>query len=181
MAATSYLGGELAAHRGLRLPTASGFAIATAGFAVMGVRWNVHSTPVEMGIHLAFIGAGMGLAMTPTTTAIVNAAAGPAGPGDADFGDANGTAAGLVIVFRMIGFSIGLAALTTFGVRRYAALRSGVELPPLTDPTYAQAAKDVARRLSTDALAETFLGAGIVTAAALALSRFLPGRRVGAP
>lgn len=166
MAATSYLGGVLAARFGLRLPTAGGFALALAGFALLGTAWTVESSTWEMAIHLAVVGAGLGLAMTPTTTGIV----------DASHDSAHGSAAGLVIVFRMIGFSVGLALLTTFGVRRYDQLRATVDLPPITDPTYREAVTDVAQRLTTEALAETFLGAGVAVAAATILALFLPGR-----
>ncbi|MEZ5230420.1 MAG: hypothetical protein R2710_28265 [Acidimicrobiales bacterium] len=104
--------------------------------------------------------------MTLTTTALTNAA-----------GAANtGTAAGLVVVFRMIGFSLGLSALTTYGLRRFTELRSEVELPPLTDPSYTEAATAAVRRITTDALSETFVAAGVVAMVAIVFAVALPGR-----
>ena len=35
------------------------------------------------------------------------------------------------------------AALTAWGLRRYDQLRAGVELPPVSDPGYAQAVTDI--------------------------------------
>ncbi len=166
MAVCSYLGGSMAGRAGLRRPTALGFALALAGFVGMGLTWNADSAPAEMAIPLAIIGAGLGLAMTPTTTGIVEAS------GEAS----HGSAAGLVIVFRMIGFSIGLAALTTYGVRRYDAMRAGADVPPITDPGYAEAVTNIAQDLTTRALAETFLGAGVAVTIALVLSGWLPDR-----
>ncbi len=167
MAATSYLGGLLTASWGARLPTATGFTVASAGLVVLGLRWEPSTGLGELAVYLGVIGCGLGLAMTPTTTALTNAA------GE----DNTGTAAGLVIVFRMIGFSIGLAALTAYGLRRFDELRSQVELPPLSDPRYTELAADAARSVTADALAETFVAAGLFAIAAVAVARLLPTRR----
>ena len=78
------------------------------------------------------------------------------------------TAAGLVVMARLVGFSVGLAGLTSWALRRYDALRRDVELPPLTDPDYARAVTETARDLGTSALAETFKEE--VTAYAIAVS-----------
>ncbi len=171
MAACSYLGGSMAGRVGLRRPTALGFVLALAGFVGMGLTWSADSSPAAMAVPLAIIGAGLGLAMTPTTTGIVEAS-------DAS---SHGSAAGLVIVFRMIGFSIGLASLTTYGVRRYDVMRGDARLPPITDPGYAEAVKAVAQDLTTRALAETFLGAAVAVAVALVLSGWLADRISPAP
>ena len=164
MAVGSLVGGAMAARAGLRRPTAAGLALALVGFGGMGLTWDVESTALAMAMPLLVIGFGLGLAMTPTTTAIVGAAA----------PSAHGGAAGLVILFRMIGFSVGLAAMTAFGVRRYDQLRSSADVPSISDPGYAEAITALAQDLTTKALAETFLGAGGVLAAALILARWFP-------
>ncbi len=164
MSLTSYLGGLLTGHFGARLPTGAGFAIAAAGLVALGLRWAPDTGLVELMLILAVIGLGLGLAMTPTTTALTNAA-----------GESNtGTAAGLVVVFRMIGFSIGLAALTSFGLRRFTDLRSSLELPPLSDPGYTAAATSAVQRITTTALAETFVAAGVIGLLGVAASLALP-------
>ncbi|MEM9561799.1 MAG: MFS transporter [Actinomycetota bacterium] len=166
MAATSYLGGVLTGSRGARLPTAAGLAVAGVGLTTMGVVWEPATSPVAMATHLAVAGAGIGLVLAPTSAAVI----------DAVDDDARGLASGLVIVARLIGFSIGLAALTAWGLRRYDTLRTGVELPALTDPGYADAVADATRDVSTTALAETFIGGAIAVVVALAVARLLaPG------
>ncbi len=165
MSLTSYLGGVLTGVVGARMPTAVGFVVAGIGLIALGQRWQPDTTLVELVVILGFIGLGLGLAMTPTTTALTNAA-----------GHSNtGTAAGLVVVFRMIGFSIGLAALTSFGLRRFSQLRSSLDLPPLSDPSYTEAATRAVRTITTDALAETFVAAGVIALVAVAASVWLPG------
>ncbi len=163
---TSYVGGALAAHFEARVPTILGMTIAAGGLAMLGAIWEPDTSLVTISSVLVVVGAGLGLAMTPTTTALTGAA-----------GDRNtGTAAGLVLVFRMIGFSLGLAGLTTYGLRRFSELRGSIELPLLSDPGYTEAATDAVRVITSQALAETFLAAGVVAAVSLVAAGLLPGR-----
>jgi hypothetical protein len=81
-------------------------------------------------------------------------------------------------VARLIGFSLGLAALTAWGIRRYDALRTEVELPAVTDPGYGDAVAAATVDISTSALAETFIGAAIALAAAVMVAFLLSGRIV---
>lgn len=164
MALASWTGGMVTAAKGARLPSSMGFSVTALGLIALGLRWDPATSLVEVALFLAVTGTGLGLAMTPTTTALTDAS--PDGAG--------GTTAGLVLVFRMIGFSLGLAALTAFGLRRFDALRSTLDLPPLTDPTYTEAATDAVRRISTQALSETFTAAGVVALIAAAASSVLP-------
>lgn len=166
MAATSYLGGRLSASAGTRWPTMAGLAVAAVGLAAMGLTWEPATSPGLMAVQLAGAGAGMGLLLAPTSAVVIDAA-GEQG---------RGIASGLVVVARLVGFSIGLAALTAWGLRRYDQLRSGVELPSITDPGYADAVAGATRDVSTTALAETFLGGAIAVTLALLVARSLPGR-----
>lgn len=160
MAATSYLGGIVGGRIGHRAPVVTGLVVATGGLALMGFVWAPATEAPAMAAQLALVGAGIGLVLAPTSATVIDAA------GD----DERGVAAGLVIVARLIGFSVGLAALTTWGLRRYDAMRGDVELPPITDPGYAEAVAEATVEISTSALAETFLGAAVVLAGAVAIA-----------
>ena len=157
MAVTSYLGGAMAAQLGNRPPIVAGVSLAIVGFAIMGFTWDADTSHVFMAAELAVIGAGIGLVLAPTNAAVVDAAA----------EDERGGAAGLVIVFRLIGFSVGLAGLTAWGLHRYGQLRDEVQLPALGEPGYETALGDAAVDITTTALAETFVGCAIVLGVAL--------------
>lgn len=156
MAATSYLGGALAGRVGNGLPTAAGLALAGTGFALMGWSWSPDVPAPAMAAQLALVGAGTGLVLAPTSATVVAAG------GEAD----RGTAAGLVILFRLVGFSVGLAGLTAWGLHRFNQLRDRLELPGLGQPGYETALADASVEVTTTALSETFLGAGLALGAA---------------
>ena len=160
MAISAYLGGEMAARMGNRIPIVVGVSLAIVGFAIMGLTWDADTSHLLMAMELAVIGAGIGLVLTPTNAAVVDAAA----------EDERGGAAGLVIVFRLIGFSVGLAGLTAWGLHRYGQLRDGLELPALGEPGYETALADAAVDITTTALAETFAGSAIVLGVALVIA-----------
>ena len=69
----------------------------------------------------------------------------------------------MVMVVRLIGLSVGLAALTAWALSRFNSLRADIELPPLDDPEFQNAVIDAQATLTADAIAETFLahGAGV--------------------
>ncbi len=160
MAITSYLGGEIAARLGNRPPIVAGVSLALVGFAIMGFTWDADTPHLLMAAELAVIGAGIGLVLAPTNAAVVDVAA----------EDERGGAAGLVIVFRLIGFSVGLAGLTSWGLYRYGQLRDELELPALGEPGSETALADAAVDITTTALAETFAGAAIVLGVALVIA-----------
>ena len=166
MAATSYVGGVLAGRYGLRRPTLIGLGAAAAAMATMGALWSPATGGVLMALQLGMVGAGLGAVLAPSTAAVVDAAT----------DEHRGTAAGLVVLSRLIGFSVGLAALTTWSLRRYADLRTGVELPPVTDPGYVDAVATATADVSTAALAETFIGAALMLGVAAVVATGLGAR-----
>ena len=167
MAVTSYLGGRIGARlgpsRGARWPTMAGLALGALALAAMGLTWDPDTAAGLMAAQLAVAGAGIGLVLAPTNAAVADAS------GD----DRRGVASGLVIVARLIGFSVGLAALTAWGLRAYDRLRGGVTLPEVTDPGYAEAVTEATIGVSTSALAETFVGGAIALGGALILTATL--------
>jgi EmrB/QacA subfamily drug resistance transporter len=154
MAVAAYLGGRLAERYSYRPPIITGLIFALVGFGLMGTGWTADTTYVAMAWQLALLGAGFGLVIAPTAAAVVDAAT----------ADRRGTAAGLVMVLRLIGLSVGLAGLTAWGLHRYGDLRDTIELPPITDPTYSSVLARAQVELTTMALSETFLAAAVVAA-----------------
>lgn len=161
MSLTAYLGGRFTEQRGYRPVTLAGLGLATIGFGLMGWTWAVATPLPQMGWQLGVLGLGFGLVTAPVGTAVINTAP----------SHQRGIAASLVIVLRLIGMSVGLSALTAWGLRRFATLRTTIPLPdlPLTDPTYQQAVVEGLTAVTTRVLTETFLwSAGLLTLAILA-------------
>ena len=72
-----------------------------------------------MTLHLAAAGLGFGLVIAPITVRAINAVS----------EDYRGTAASLVVVARMLGMTLGLAALSAWGVEHFQVLTAGIESP----------------------------------------------------
>jgi preprotein translocase subunit SecG len=68
------------------------------------------------------------------------------------------------MVVRLLGLSVGLSALTAYGLARFNQLRRGIELPPIVDPGFEDALRAAQATLTADAIAETFLMSAGVTA-----------------
>lgn len=158
MAAAAVPGGALAGRIGPRLPAAFGLAAALIGYALMS-RWAADTSYAPMAVQLVLAGAGLGLVIAPAAEALV----GPADEGR------RGSAAALVITLRLIGMTVGVAALTLWGVQRQDALRRLGASDPL-------AASDPAlflMNIAAQVVGETFLfgavACGLALLAALAL------------
>ena len=160
MALTSYLGGRLTSRWWYRPPTLAGLALAGAGFWLMGSIWEATTGYAVMAMHLALVGAGLGMVIAPTSAAVVDHAP----------GDQRGAAAGVVMLFRLMGLSVGLSALTAWGLRRFNQLRTTVELPPLTDPGFRDALLEGERDITTAAIGEMFSATVGVMAVAFAVA-----------
>jgi MFS family permease len=161
MAIASLVGGWLCERYGYRVPTLLGLGLIGAGFLFMGTTWQVSVGYGQMAIHLALAGAGFGLVIAPTATAVVNAAA----------AEQRGVASALVIVLRLMGMTIGLSALTAWGLHRFDILGKA-DLPPLTDPGY----MDSLLRITARVLRETFFVSGVVSLVAFLPAAALRGR-----
>jgi MFS family permease len=160
MAAASYAGGHLSARWWYRPPILAGLMAGLAGFAVMGTVWEPSTSYLTMAATLALVGAGLGLVIAPTSAAVVDHAP----PGQ------RGAAAGLVMLFRLMGLSVGLSSLTAWGLHRFNTLRQGVELPPLTDPGFTAAVQEAQASITTAAIGEMFAATTVVMALALAVA-----------
>ncbi len=157
MAVASYLGGHLTERTWFKPPVLLGLSMATGAYAWMGATWTSDTSYPIFAVQLALLGAGFGLTVAPTTNAVVDSA--PA--------DQRCAAASLVMVVRLLGLSVGLSALTAWGLSRFNALRSTIELPPLTDPKFESALMAAQEQLTAQAIAETFTAAAVVLGAGL--------------
>ena len=133
------IGGQLLAWPGGGLGgrpvTAAGLVLTSVGlFLVSG--WGLDVAEPELTLHLVVAGLGFGLVIAPIMTQALNAA--PA--------EYHGTAASLVVVSRLLGMTLGLAALSAWGIEHFQALTAGLTLPlpipgesipPPALPTYA--------------------------------------------
>jgi len=167
MAVASYAGGRLTSRWWYRPPILAGLVAGLAGFAVMGTVWDTTTPYVAMAATLALVGAGLGLVIAPTSAAVVDHAP----------PDQRGAAAGLVMLFRLMGLSVGLSALTAWGLHRFNELRRGLTLPPLTDPGFKAAVEKAQASITTAAIGEMFAATTVVMAVALVVA--LTMRRPG--
>ncbi len=169
MAITSYAGGRIAEKRAFWIPIVLGLSGASGAYLVMGLTWTPDTSYLIAAAHLAVLGAGLGLVIAPTTSAVLESA-------DVD---ERGSAAALVMVVRLMGLSVGLSALTAWGLARFNDLRSELELPPITDPGFQTALQTAQASITAEAIASTFLAIALITGigALIALSM----RRRNAP
>jgi MFS family permease len=161
MAIASVAGGWLCERFGYRLPTWLGLVLIGGAFLLMGTSWQVDIRYPQMASHLAMAGAGFGLVIAPTATAVV----------DAVVAEQRGIASALVIVLRLLGMTIGLSALTAWGLHRFNVL-GRAELPSFTDPAY----MDSLTHITAQVLRETFLISGIVSLITFVPAGMLRGR-----
>jgi MFS family permease len=160
MAAGAWAGGVLTERMWYRPVIVLGTGMAAAGFVLMGSTWEVTTRPATMAVHLALLGAGLGLVFAPANAAVV----------DATPSDRRGVASGLVILARLMGLTVGLSGLTAWFLQRFDTLRGSLELPPIGDPGYERALDAAQAELTTSALTETFMFAAMVAVVAVGAS-----------
>jgi EmrB/QacA subfamily drug resistance transporter len=143
MAVASLIGGWLCGPFGYRLPSIAGLLMVFTAYALMS-GWGPNESRTQMILHLALAGFGFGLVTPPVGTATI----------DAVKAELRGVASGLVLILRLLGMSVGLSALTAWGLHRFEILSSPystLELGPvITD-------------ITTQVLDETFLAAAAIT------------------
>jgi len=113
MAIAAVPAGWLTVRYGYRRPALWGILLAVSGFALM-VGWQMDTSYGQMIPHLVLTGVGLGLVMTPVAASAINAAP------NVD----RGTASSMVIIFRLIGMTISVSSVATYGVYRANQLSS---------------------------------------------------------
>lgn len=112
MALSAIPGGWLSDRFGYRIPTAAGLIMAAIGFTLAGLRWTEAVSHEEMAAHMILAGIGLGLTMSPTSAAVLNAAP----------DDRRGIAAAIDDMLRLMGMTLAASALTTIALRRISTL-----------------------------------------------------------
>ena len=125
------IGGYVCQRLDYRIPTVVGLMLMSAGYALM-TTWQLDIGEPNLSIHLAMAGMGFGLLIAP----IALGATEPVGHGD------RGAAAGVVTAMRLLGMTLGLAAITAWGSQRFSILVSDLSIPlPLEGETSEAAAE----------------------------------------
>ncbi|MEA2594840.1 MAG: hypothetical protein QOF01_1309 [Thermomicrobiales bacterium] len=179
MAALSFAGGVVAKRLGQRGTASIGLLLVVVGYAALwiGLRED-HYLRMIPGLLIA--GTGFGLVVAPIGAQVIDAVA----PAD------RGTAAAFTILFRLLGMTIGISALTAIGVRRLQTLTD--RLQPVVQQAgettaeffvrQSQYIEDYAVPLSLKVVRETFLIAGALALLALIPIALARGRgQVAAP
>ena len=122
------LGGAMCGRFGYRIPTVAGLALCALGYWLMS-DWALNVGEPQLTISLATAGFGFGLVIAPIALAATN----PAPP------EIRGAAASLVTAMRMVGMTLGLAALAAWGAGRFQDLIAGIPIMPVAGETAAQA------------------------------------------
>jgi len=178
------LGGLLCERLGHRVTLAAGMLPSAAMFLLLGT-WNAGTlgdhltllgrhTPVGASdLELVACGLGFGLAIAPVSAAALGAVR----------ASLHGLVSALVVVARMVGMLLGLAALTAIGLRRFYAAAAHIPSPIRLCPTTPAACPAYDRLVTAAAVDElhaVFVGAAICAAAAAMLGVLLLGRRTAA-
>lgn len=146
------LGGWLATRVGDRIVAFAGLAIAAGGYWLIS-GWGVNALEQQhdlvvlnvpaMPTDLAISGFGLGLVIGPLTSAALRVV--PAAQ--------HGIASSLVIVARMTGMLVGVAALSAWGLYRFNQILAG--MPPIEGGSFAEKAASQARQF-LEAYAQQF-------------------------
>lgn len=164
MAVLSFAGGIVARRRGERWTAAIGLILVAGGYALLwlGLRSGDYRWMLP-GLGIA--GAGFGLVIAPIGATVLDAV--PASE--------RGIAAGLTLVFRLLGMTIGISTLTSIGIRRLQTLTGRLETivrqPGETTVDFLlrqnQFIVDRVIPLSLQVIRETFLIAGVLALIAI--------------
>ena len=159
------LGGIACQRFDYRLPAVVGLLLCALGFWLMS-GWGLDIADPWMTAHLATAGFGFGLLIAPIALAATNSVS----------DDARGAAAALITTMRVVGMTLGVAALTAWGTGRFDALVAGIGAPfALPEETAEQAQERIAgvqQQLSDAGL--TLFSDFFVVAAVLCLVALVP-------
>lgn len=149
------LGGLALNKLGIRPVTVTGLGLTALGLYLVST-WPLDVGEPGLTWHLATAGLGFGLVIAPIMTRALNSVG----------RDYRATAASLVVVARMMGMTLGLAALAAWGVEHFQALTAELELPMAQPGQTAEAARAAvaAYRAAGLALFHDFFRVGAVVA-----------------
>lgn len=152
MAFAAIPGGWLTSRRGYRVPAIIGLLMGLIGFILM-TAWQQDTQYAVMVLHLLFAGIGFGLTIAPIAAAVIDSV--PA--------EYRGTASALVIFFRLMGMTIGVSSMTSYGLHRADVLTT--RLLPF-DANLNDTIR-VGIEVAIQVVRETFIFAGVICVIAL--------------
>ena len=115
-------GGFLCRQFGYRLPTIIGLLLSSLGFFFFS-RWTLDIADPYMTLHLVTVGLGFGLVIAPLVTAVV----------DSIGSQQRAIGSSIVVMTRMIGMIIGLAALSSWGMGNFQIMTAGMTLEEIVN------------------------------------------------
>jgi MFS family permease len=142
MAFAAIPGGWLTEHTNYRWPSILGLIMSIGGFLLM-TTWKANTPYITMIPQLVLTGVGFGLTMAPIASAALDTAP----------QDQRGTASGLVILFRLVGMTLGVSGITTYGLYRTNTLSTQLIPSDISIPEAAQ----VLTTITENVISETFL------------------------
>ncbi|TKV60735.1 MFS transporter [Nakamurella flava] len=182
------VGGAVAGPWGDRIVATLGLVVAALGFWAMTAWPASTDDPAAAGpwmlgqlgvtvfdIWLVVVGLGLGFVLAPVSAVVLRSV------GD----DQLGAGAAAVVVARMVGMLIGVAALTAWGLHRFATMTAGLDTPlpiGVTEQEYAVQLADYqaqVRGALTVEYHEIFGITSVVCAVGALLAAALLGRRGG--
>ncbi|MCI0778515.1 MAG: MFS transporter [Chloroflexi bacterium] len=158
-------GGYAARWLGPRIPTLVGLVIGALGLWLMST-WDVTIQDPALTLHLVTGGLGFGLVIAPLVVSAVDAA-----------DDAyRGTAAAWITVARMLGMTLGLAALSAWGMGYFQLLTTDFAFPLGGSAEALSAYEAGVTGAALDVFSAFFRAGAALSLVAIVPALFLPGR-----
>ena len=123
MAMAAIPGGWLSDRIGIRYTVLLGVLMSLFGFVAIWQTWQIDTPDLIIALEMAVVGIGIGLTFSPVSAAIINSAT------QAE----RGVASALVIILRLIGMTISVSSLTTYGLFRVNQLAVMAQQTPSFD------------------------------------------------
>jgi len=108
MALAAVPGGWLSDRIGIRNTVVGGVFLSLLGFVAIWQTWQLDTPDTIIALEMAVVGIGIGLTFSPVSAAMINSAT----------ESERGVASALVIILRLVGMTVSVSSLTTYGLYR---------------------------------------------------------------
>lgn len=160
MALAAVPGGWLSDRIGIRFTVMIGLSLSLIGFGMVWQTWQLETSNSLIALEMALVGIGIGLTFSPVSAAIINSAT------EAE----RGVASALVIILRLVGMTVSVSSLTTYGLYRVTQITSLAQSAADFDIT---TFGDVYAASSVQVLAEMGLIGAVICGVAMVPAVFL--------